>query len=233
MWPVPIELEEGRMNPPIYTAVRALGVLRPKFQNKPVAGKVFADELNVRGTAFWLRDQRVLVTCAHVIKGLVEAPIEISGLLVVGNQGNYLRATIGIVDIEHDLAILHLEAPAEVLQQQASTGLTLADSYPEVGTKVAYAGFPLGNQLLDEKHLPTYAEGVVGAACVPNIGKKNIRITGTVVGGFSGSPIVDLARPEQVLGVLSNSPSKEAGEADIFVAVSWEYLRALASLAAA
>lgn len=221
------------MNPPIYAAVRALGVLRPKFQTKPVAGKVFADELNVRGTAFWLRSERVLVTCAHVIKGLVEAPIEISGLLVVGNQGNYLRATIGIVDIEHDLAILHLAAPPDVLQQEASTGLLLAENYPEVGTKVAYAGFPLGNQLLDQKHLPTYAEGVVGTACTSTVGKKTIRITGTVVGGFSGSPIVDVARPEHVIGVLSSSPSKEAGEADIFVAVSWEYLKALASLAAA
>lgn len=222
------------MNPPIYTAVRALGVLRPKFQNKPVAGKVFLDELNVRGTAFWLRTERVLVTCAHVINGLVGAPIEITGLLVVGNQGNYLRATIGIVDLEHDLAILHLAASPEVLQQEAGTGLLLAESYPEVGTKVAYAGFPLGNQLLDEKHLPTYAEGVVGAACMPGAGKKkSIRISGTVVGGFSGSPIVDVAAPDRVVGVLSNSPSKEAGEADIFVAVSWEYLKALASLAAA
>lgn len=219
------------MTPPIYTAVRAVGVLRPKFQSKPVAGKVFADELSVRGTAFWLKNEKILVTCAHVLKGLVEAPIEISGLLVVGNQGNYQRATIGIVDLEHDLAILHLVAPPELIQQEANSGLLLADSYPDVGLKVAYCGFPLGNQLLDEKHLPTYAEGVVGAAFTPTTGKKKIRITGTVVGGFSGSPIVDIAKPDHVVGVLSDSPSKEAGDADIFTAVSWEYLKALSKLA--
>jgi hypothetical protein len=46
------------MNPPIYSAVRAIGVLKPKFQNQQPGGPVFADSLDVRGTAFWLKNHK-------------------------------------------------------------------------------------------------------------------------------------------------------------------------------
>ena len=63
------------MNPPIYAAVRAVGIIKPQFQGQIVSGKVFLDSLDVKGTAFWLRKERVLVTCAHVLRGIVELPL--------------------------------------------------------------------------------------------------------------------------------------------------------------
>src|SRR5208337_3296979 len=132
------------MTPPIYAAVRAVGVLKPRFQDQPAGGKVFADSLDVYGTAFWLKHEKVLVSCAHIIRGLADAPLELAGLLVVGHQENYIRATISTVDYAHDLAVLRLVATPDIVESEAATGLLLAQNYPEVGARVGYAGFPLG-----------------------------------------------------------------------------------------
>jgi hypothetical protein len=219
------------MNPPIYSAVRAIGVLKPKFQNQQPGGPVFADSLDVRGTAFWLKNEKVLITCAHVIQGLVEAPLEISGLLVVGNQGNYQRATIGAVDFTHDLAVLHLLAAQQLVDSESCSGLEIGTHYPGVGTRVGYSGFPLGQQLLTTSSHPTYAVGVIGAQMRHSGSRKDIQISGPVVGGYSGSPIVQESDPTKVIGVVSNSPSVEAGQAGIFMATSWEHIIALSRLA--
>jgi hypothetical protein len=216
--------------PAVYKAARAIGVLKPTFKPKP--GAAFAEKLDVMGTGFWLRDHGVLVTCAHVVKNLVTAPIEVAGLLVVGNRSNYARATIAAVDFEHDLAVLRIpNIPGEELQRELATGLAVASTYPSVGAPVAYAGFPLGSQLLSSSHAPTYAQGFVGAHR-SDVTRKQIQITGPVVGGFSGCPVVSLEHPDHAVGVLSSSPSPEAGNASIFLAISWEHVGALARLAA-
>jgi hypothetical protein len=64
-------------------------------------------------------------------------PVEVAGLLVVGNAGQYKRAVVDIIDHRHDLAVLTL------------IGNNNAPS--------AYAGFPMGNQLLNTVHSPTYS----------------------------------------------------------------------------
>jgi hypothetical protein len=219
------------MNPPIYGAVRAVGVIKPQFQSQFIGGKVFLDSLDVRGTAFWLKNEKTLITCAHVIRGILEFPLELAGLLVVGCKGSYSRATVGIVDYAHDIAVLHLDATPDVVDGEAKTGLVVASHYPEVGIRVGYAGFPLGRQLLTASSDPTYAVGVIGTQMRQNANRKNIQISGPVVGGYSGSPIVREDQPEEVIGVVSDSPSKEAGQAGIYMATSWEHLAALARLA--
>ncbi len=215
-------------NPLVYKSVRALGTLRPRFQ--PSQGKVFIEGLDVIATAFWLKDYKVLITCAHVVQNLFGAPVEITGLLVVGNMGQYGRAVVSSIDMEHDLAILRLvEAQQDFVDKEAADGLVIIDQYPSVGEAVGYSGFPLGQQLLNSTHAPTYAEGVIGAQ-LRHLGvRKSIQITGAVAGGFSGSPVV-LKGTEVLIGVLSNSPSKEAGDANIFMAVSWEHVMAIAEL---
>jgi hypothetical protein len=226
-------------NPPIvYKAVRAVGVLRPKLQATPLPGQAFADRLDVRGTAFWVKSAGVLVTCAHVIQDLVVVPIEIAGLLVVGNGSGYHRATIGSVDFDHDLAILRLppETPPDFMDREIADGLELADSVPAVGAKVAYAGFPFGTLLLSTTHSPTYAEGVVGSDLRQGQDRnapyrREIQVSGSVAGGFSGAPIVSGEQPGHVVGVLSNSPSASAGQASIFMGVSYAHVKALAALA--
>ncbi len=221
--------------PEVYKAVRAVGTMRPKFD--PKDGKLFSEELNVVGTAFWLKKHKALITCAHVVEGLFSTPIVLSGLLVVGNAGNYKRAVIEIIDGQHDLAILKLlDDKGQLLQgddleKEASTGLEITTSYPKVSVGVAYCGFPLGNQLLDKVHSPTYVEGVVGLSKRDDIRRKNIQISGPVVGGLSGAPIVLKDSPSILIGILSNSPSQVAGIANIFMGISWEHVKALAELA--
>lgn len=218
--------------PQIYRSVRAVGTFKPKFN--PRQGKVFADELNVIGTAFWLKDYKVLVTCAHVIQTLLVGPLELAGLLVVGHSGNYRRAVIGAVDLGHDLAVLTLVDDAgtvvagEELDKEAATGLSLTSKYKPIATKVAYAGFPLGNQLLDKLHSPTYSEGVIGVEKKEQPARKVIQVSGPVVPGFSGSPVVD-ASSQELVGVISDGPQQSQ---NIFLAVSWEHVKALAALAA-
>jgi Trypsin-like peptidase domain len=215
-------------NPIVYKSVRAIGTLRPKFQ--PSQGKAFIEGLDVIATAFWLKDYKVLITCAHVVRNFLGAPIEITGLLVVGNMGKYNRAVVGTIDLEHDLAVLRLaEVSQDFIGLESQDGLILVNENKTVGEAVGYAGFPLGQQLLNSTHAPTYAEGVIGAA-LRHVGvRKSIQITGAVAGGFSGSPVV-LKGTDKLIGVLSNSPSKEAGQANIFLASSWEHVRALAEL---
>lgn len=218
--------------PPVFRAARAVGVLKPKLQPQP-QGKVFADTLDVRGTAFWLREYKVAITCAHVVQDLVVSPIEVAGLLVIGNLGNYLRAIVGAVDFDHDLAILRLppDTAPELVAKELADGLDIAATVPSVGTPVAYAGFPFGTQLLNSTHSPTYAEGLVASTVRHQPYRKELQISGSVAGGFSGAAIVDKANPNQVVAVLSNSPSAEAGQANIFMAISAEHLLALARLA--
>ncbi len=215
----------------VYGAVRAVGTLRPKFS--PQQGRIFSDELNVIGTAFWLKEEKVLVTCAHVVQGLIGGPLELSGLLVVGNAGNYQRATVDCIDLAHDIAVLKLvdnngqPIAGQDLDTQAETGIEITDSYMPISTQVAYVGFPLGNQLLNELHSPTYSEGVVGVEKKQNPNRKEIQISGPVVGGFSGSPVIELGSGK-LIGVVSNGPSLSG---NIFMAISWEHVGAIAKLA--
>lgn len=214
----------------VYGAVRAVGTFRPKFA--PNQGRVFSDELNIIGTAFWLKEQKVLVTCAHVIQGMIGGSLELSGLLVVGNAGNYRRAVIDSIDLAHDLAVLkllneqNLPISGQELDNEANTGLDIIEEYKPISTPVSYVGFPLGNQLLNEIHSPTYSEGVVGIEKKSGPLRKEIQISGPVVGGFSGSPVVDI-ESQKLLGVVSNGPT-QAG--NIFMAISWEHVKAIAAL---
>lgn len=220
-------VKNEQASPQVYKVVRALGILRPRFQ--PSEGKAFIEGLDVIATAFWLKAYKVLITCAHVVQDLLAAPVEITGLLVVGNMGDYKRAMVATIDMEHDIATLKLDAPSDVINKEADDGLEIINYYPNVGESVGYAGFPLGKQLLNSTHAPTYSEGVIGAQLRHDGARKNIQITGAVTGGFSGSPII-LKNTNKLIGVLSNSPSREAENASIFMAISWEHVRALAEL---
>ena len=217
-------------DPAVYSAVRAVATMKPQFQgNNP--RQCFVDSLDVRGTAFWLKEYRVLITCAHVVRGLADAPLEIAGLLVVGNHGNYQRASISMVDYAHDLAVLRLMAPAEMITAESQTGLLIADDYPAVGDDVCYAGFPMGNVLLSSTSEPTYAKGVVGNRLRHDGMCKKVQISGPVIGGYSGAPIVKVDCPERVIAIVAESPNPAAGQANIFMGASWEHIRAIAEAA--
>lgn len=200
--------------------VASVATFKPKFN--PQSGKIFSDELNVLGTAFWATKEKVLVTCAHVIEELTKSPIELAGLLVIGYKGNFYRASVGIIDNQHDLATLDV---MDAFDTKNISELEISKKYPAVSSQVAWAGYPLGNFLLNQVHQPTYSEGVVGIDKRVESFRKYIQISGTVIGGYSGSPVVD-KKNGSIIGVVSNGPQNTG----IFMAVSFEHLESLVSL---
>ena len=216
-------------NPFVCNAVRAVGVIKPQFD--PGRRIFLPPQLRINGTWFWLKKYEAFATCAHVIQNILGTPIEVAGMLVVGGNGfEYRKATISIIDFLHDLAILRLEADKEYLDAQIATALEITDRKINIAEQVAYAGFPLGNELLNSKHSPTYCEGIVGSEILEDTVPKTIQISGSVAGGYSGAPIVLKSEPHKVIAVLANSPSKAAGDASIFRGIHWKHLKELFEL---
>lgn len=222
--------------PSVCRAVRTVGSMKPKFDADRQG--FLPPTLDVVGSGFWLTPYNVFVTCAHVVERF-NAPIEIVGMLVIGgNEHEYVKATISIIDQAHDLAILRPDLKPDSLQafikKEAETGLGITSFNPPVATRVYYAGFPFGNMLLDQKHSPTYSEGVIGSGIFEQEGEpKYIRISGPISGGFSGAPVVIGSDTDhsQLVGVVSHSKSKEIGDAGIFNAIHWKHVQSLACLA--
>lgn len=217
-----------KKQPNVCMSARTVGVLKPTFD--PAQKGFKAPEIIVYGTGFWIKGKNVFVTCAHVVQHVLGAPIELTGMLVVGGNGvDYKKAIVAFIDFAHDIAILNIEADHAFITNESNNGLEINTDEIEVGESVAYAGFPLGNQLLNQKHSPTYAEGVIGQEIIGTNGPKWVQISGPVVGGYSGGPII-LKESEKVIGMVSNSPSKEAGDAGIFKAVHWRHLKSAGDL---
>ena len=215
--------------PYVCSAVRTVGIIKPKFN--PQNNNFLPPQLEVKGTGFWLKDKRAFVTCAHVVQGIIESPIELAGMLVVGGNGvDYKKARVSVVDYIHDLTILQIEADDTYLNQQILRGLEIYETNINVGENVAYAGFPFGNQLLNAKHTPTYSEGLVGAEILEDTLPKTIQISGAVAGGYSGAPIVLKSDLKKVIAVLANSISDQAGSANIFRGIHWKHLKELFEL---
>lgn len=213
----------------VIEAVRVVGVVKPQFN--PNSRGFDAPRLTVLGTGFWLKDKQVFITCAHVIQNILGAPIDLAGMLVVGgNNSEYRKATISVLDFIHDLAVLNVEADSEYLVKQATTGLDIMDRKINVAEKVSYAGFPFGNELLNSKHTPTYSEGVIGTEILEDTTPKMIQVSGSVAGGYSGAPIVLKDDPTKVIAVLANSPSTAAGNASIFRGIHWKHLKGIFDL---
>lgn len=205
----------------LHDAVFSVGTFKPKFN--PGNGKVFSDELGIFGSAFLTQKSKNLITCAHVVDDLLKQPMELAGLLVVGYKGGFYRAVVSVIDHQHDLAVLKIvdDFPHEII------GLVVADKDPKQSEKVAWAGFPLGNYLLNQLHDPTYNEGVVGISKRHDreVGRKYVQISGVVVGGYSGCPVISKV-DGCVVGVVSNGPQNTG----IFMSISHEHLAAILEL---
>lgn len=217
-------------------AVRAVGFIKPKFD--PQQQGFLPPQLEVIGTAFLLKDKQAIVTCEHVVRQFANLPVELAGILVIGQKGNYRPVLIDCIDYAHDLAILRFKKLTQetdeqfnsFLNSQFNEGVELTDIYSDVSEKVAYSGFPMGNQLLTQLHEPTYFEGIIGIKVRSSEVRKEIQISGAVIGGFSGAPIIN-KKTKKVVAMVSNSPTPEAGNAGIFMGISWEHIKAIAELA--
>lgn len=212
--------------PPVFRAARSVGVFKPQFDYERKAFR--PPQLKVYGTGFWIKDCRVFVTCAHVVENLLRGPIDETGMLAVGGNGTeYQKATVSILDFQHDLATLTIDASKEFLESEIATGLELMQEDAPVASEVAYAGFPHGMALLNDRHSPIYAEGVISTDGLLDRETHFVQVSGPVAGGYSGSPIVLKTNPTRVVAVLSRSLK---GENNIFEGISWRHVRALCSL---
>lgn len=230
-----LEITDGNL--PILKAVRAVGIIKPKFD--PLQQGFIPPQLEIMGTAFLLKNFNIIVTCAHVVQQFINLPIDVGGMLVIGKEANYQPILIDNVDFVHDLAVLRFKKNTQtpldmfnkMINQEFDNGLLLSESDPKVSDGVMYAGYPLGNILLNAKHDPSYSEGVISMCGRQNeFGRKEFQISGSIVGGYSGSPVTLKSDPQKIVGIVSNSPSKEAGDAGIFMAVSYKHIKALAEL---
>lgn len=210
-------------NNKLLNSVRSIGIIKPSFDFS--TQDFLPAKLSILGTGFWVGGG-VFVTCAHVVQNLLSGPIELVGSLVVGgNKQQYLKATISILDLEHDLAVLQV-TNKDYHSTQKQCCLNVNDKEEEIGTEVRFAGYPLGNHLLNELHTPFFSKGVIAhAGSSINKLRKEIKISGSVEGGFSGSPVVN--SDDFVVGVVSNHPQQTK---NIFNIISWEHVEKIVAL---
>jgi S1-C subfamily serine protease len=210
-------------NNKLLNSVRSIGIIKPSFNFNTQS--FLPPQLNILGTGFWVGDG-VFVTCAHVVQNLLGGPIELVGSLVVGgNRQQYLKATISILDMEHDLAVLQV-SNKDFHNTQKEFCLTINGKKEEIGSDIRFAGYPLGNHLLNEEHTPVFSKGVIAhTGSAINKLRKEIKISGSVEGGFSGSPVVN--DDGLVIGVVSNHPEQTK---NIFNIISWEHVEKIVGL---
>jgi len=207
----------------LLNSIRSVGTIKPVFDHK--TQNFLAPQLEIKGTGFWVGDG-VFITCAHVVNDLLTGPLELVGMLVVGgNKSPYLKATISILDLEHDMAVLQI-GDKNHHQSQKANCLNINSKKEVVGMNVRFAGYPLGNQLLNEDHSPVFSKGTIAhASSTVNRLRKEIKISGFVEGGFSGSPVVD--DENNLIGIVANHPQQTKS---IFNIISWEHVQKIVDL---
>ena len=135
-----------------------------------------------RGSGFFIDFDRV-VTNRHVIDGAYRAEVHL-------NSGNTFPVkTVLAVDAEGDLALLKVDAPANLVRP-----LSLDRTSPQEGESVVVIGNPFGLE-------GSVTNGIVSAVRdIPGFGRI-IQITAPISPGSSGSPVVNMQG--QVIGVAT------------------------------
>jgi len=235
-----------KLNYPEYVeGVRWIGIGSPVYDPFSEVEDMFSMHVEVAGTGFYIKNKPYVVTCYHVISDtlgqieiqniknqkkdeLIDPKKEQLKILMVGCIQEVHRAAVVAVDVKHDLALLELQATDEVKKMEASKGFELAKSYPKIGERVGYCGYPRGNVVnTDSKH-PTYAEGAVGSFPQKTKDINKIQISGSVIGGFSGSPIFSRYRQKIVYGMVYCGICVDAkDDSEIFYGVSYEHINNL------
>lgn len=145
------------------------------------------DQRGIRGSGFRLADSRLVVTAAHVVKGLQGNPV------VVWNAKRWSAHLVQIEE-ENDLALIELQAEALMPGLMVDTGATP----PPVGEWIVVLGCPFGGH-------PTATMGIVsavpGAVLEPAAQRTRIQLNAAVNPGNSGGPVINLAG--RVVGIAN------------------------------
>lgn len=138
---------------------------------------------------------RLLVTCAHTVRGARE-------LLLVTADGRQLRVAGGGMDVPSDLALLQSDG-------DLPPPLPLAGLGPvPVGERVAVTGFPAVDRFLrtgsglETDTVPGFVSAQVRRRSPTGHVVESLRIDAAVRLGYSGGPVYSV-RTGAVLGVLS------------------------------
>jgi len=135
-----------------------------------------------RGSGFFIDVDRV-VTNRHVIEAAYRAEVHL-------NSGHTFQVkTVLAVDAEGDIALLKVDAPANLVRP-----LSLDRTSPQEGESVVVIGNPFGLE-------GSVTNGIVSAVRdIPGFGRI-IQITAPISPGSSGSPVVNMQG--QVIGVAT------------------------------
>jgi len=228
--------------PEYIEGVRWIGIGSPLYNPFSDVEDMFEMHVYVAGTGFYIKNKPYVVTCYHVISDTLDQ-IEIQNtsehkkdelvdskkgqlkILMVGCIQDTHRAAVVAVDVKHDLALLELQTSEEVKKMEASKGFELAKSYPKIGERVGYCGYPRGNVVNKDSKHPTYAEGAVGSFTQKTKDINKIQISGSVIGGFSGSPIFSRYKQKIVYGMAYCGISDDGkDDSEIFYGVGYEHI---------
>lgn len=165
-------------------AQEALPELVKRIKPSAVAIETFGakGEKLKRGSGFFIARDRV-VTNLHVVEDANRAEIHLA------NGAIYAIKGVVAVDGEGDLALLHVEVPAN-----QAVPIPMDRAVPQEGESIVVIGNPFGLE-------GSVSNGIVSAVReIPGYGKV-IQITAAISPGSSGSPVVNMRG--QVIGVAS------------------------------
>src|SRR5712671_2126985 len=171
------------LSPPAYAQDQLPDLVR-RIKPSAVAIETFdaRGEKLSRGSGFFIDVNRV-VTNRHVIEGAYRAEVHL-------NSGHIFPVkNVIAVDAEGDVALLKVEAPANLVRP-----LSLDRTSPQEGESVVVIGNPFGLE-------GSVTNGIVSAVRdIPGFGRI-IQITAPISPGSSGSPVVNMKG--QVIGVAT------------------------------
>jgi hypothetical protein len=140
------------------------------------------------GSGFVINERGDIVTCYHVMKGVVNATVFFFN--------DKQKSVVGIlaVDSINDIAILRCEGHDPDISY-----LELDPDFPAVGEPVIVIGSPLGFNF-------SVTDGIVSAIRERDI-IKDIQLNAAIAPGSSGSPVIN--KDGRVIGVITSSSGED------------------------
>ncbi|MEX0497429.1 trypsin-like peptidase domain-containing protein [Raoultella terrigena] len=179
--------------------------MKPLTDLRASIGRVRRDDNKDWGTAFFIGDGNLLLTCMHVVELARDADgkltIDVVPPDIVGRAPDHLRLYARCLYKESspsdvwDVALLELlEPPPEWVKPLKIVG----DFMPPIGQKVVSHGYSSVNALFGNP-----AQGEVMGLTYDDVSRCKVLLikSGELTGGYSGAPIVDKERG-YVIGIM-------------------------------
>ena len=166
--PVPAQVPQGIL---VFDVKKLAATTRPAVALVTVLDK--SGKPLKLGTGFFVSPDGKLVTNAHVIEGADSASAKLE------NGATYSIRGVLKTALDKDLVLLQADA-----KDVPSLTVSRAPSLPEVGSRIAVIGSPLGLE-------GTVSDGIISGHRDANKDDQWLQMTAAVSPGSSGSPVVD------------------------------------------